>query len=128
MSIALTTDLPLKKSFIVVDEAEEFSGVLVENPLDNEFLTTSIISDQFHSEFHIQGRSRAGQYMVKRPSDVAEWVSLASDINVRTLRLRLALRERVFISTGKWGIKVSPLPVESHSAWSCKLLFAKRIH
>ena len=49
MSIALTTDLPLKKSFIVVDEAEEFSGVLVENPLDNEFLTTSIISDQFHS-------------------------------------------------------------------------------
>ena len=66
--------------------------------------------------------------MVKRPSDVAEWVSLASDINVRTIRLRLALRERVFISAGKWGIKVSPLTVESHAAWSCKLIFAKRIH
>ena len=129
MAIALSTDLSLKRSLIIVDETEEFSSVLHESPLDNEFEITNIISDQFHSEFHCTGRSRAGQYMVKRPNDpVVEWVSLGSDINVRTLRLRLSIRERIFVSPGRWKIITSPLPVESHTGWSCKLLFAKRIH
>ena len=129
LAVALSTDLPLKRSLIIVDEAEEFSSILHESPLDNEFEITNIISDQFHSEFHCTGRSRAGQYMVKRPNDpVVEWVSLGSDINVRTLRLRLSIRERIFVSPGRWKIITSPLPVESHTGWSCKLLFAKRIH
>ena len=129
LSIALTTDLALKRSLIIVDSAEEFSSVLHESPLDNEFEITNIVSDQFHSEFHVTGRSRAGQYMVKRPNDpVVEWISLASDINVRTLRLRLSIRERVFVSKGVWKVQMSPLPVESHTSWQCKLLFAKRIH
>ena len=129
LAVALSTDLPLKRSLIIVDGEEEFSSILHESPLDNEFQITNIISDQFHSEFHCTGRSRAGQYMVKRPNDpVVEWVSLGSDINVRTLRLRLAIRERIFVSPNRWKIITSPLPVESHTGWSCKLLFAKRIH
>ena len=129
LAISLTTDLALKRSLVIVDESEEYSSILHESPLDNEFSVTNIISDQFHSEFHCTGRSRAGQYVVKRPNDpVVEWVSLASDINIRTLRLRLNIRERIFVSPGRWKIVTSPLPMESHTGWSCKLLFAKRIH
>lgn len=129
LSVALTTDLPLKRSLVVVDGAEEFSSILFECPLDNEFEVTNAISDQFHSEFSVTGRSRAGQYMVKRPSDpLVEWVSLASDLNVRTLRLRLSIRERVFVSKNQWKIVMTPLQVESHTSWQCKLIFAKRIH
>ena len=129
LSVALTTDLGLKRSLVIVDGTEEFSSILFESPLDNEFHITNIVSDQFHSEFHAAGRSRAGQYMVKGSSNaITEWVSLASDINVRTLRLRLSIRERVFISKGVWRIVLTPLPVESHTAWHAKLLFVKRIH
>ena len=67
--------------------------------------------------------------MVKRPTDpIVEWVSLASDINVRKLRLRLALRERKYLGAGKWSIVISDLPVADHTSWSCKLLFSRRIH
>ena len=129
MSVALTTDLQLQRSLILVDEKEEFSYMIHESPLDNEVVVQNTISDRFHSEFHISSRSRAGNYMVKRSTDpISDWVALASDIGVRTLRLRLNIRERVFVSAGKWKIIVSPLPVESHTCWSCKLLFAKRIH
>lgn len=129
MSVSLTTDLQLQRSLILVDEREEFSYMIHEAPLDNEVVVQNTISDRFHSEFHISSRSRAGNYMVKRSNDpISEWVALASDIGVRTLRLRLNIRERVFVSPGKWRIVVSPLPVESHTSWSCKLLFAKRIH
>jgi len=129
LSIALSTDLQLQRSLVIVDEHEQYSYMIYESPLDNEVQIQNTVSDQFHSEFHISTRSRAGQFMVKRSSDpITEWVALASDIGVRSLRLRLYIRERIFVSKGVWKIVLSPLPVESHTSWSCKLLFAKRTH
>jgi hypothetical protein len=130
LSIALTTDLQLTtKNLLIVDGRQERSYMLGNYPLDNEIQIQSEVSDQFHTEFRVSARCRAGLLVLKRPSDsVVEWVSLASDLNVRNIRLRLSLRERKYLGDGKWGISIADLPVESHTCWSCKLLFAKRTH
>ena len=129
MSVALVTDLQLTKSIVILDEKEQRSYALGDYPLNNEVKITSTITDQFLTQYTVQSNCRAGQLMVKRPTDpIVEWVSLASDINVRKLRLRLALRERKYLGAGKWTIVIGDLPVADHTSWSCKLLISRRIH
>ena len=129
MSVALVTDLQLGKNIIILDEKEQRSYAIGDYPLNNEVKITSTITDQFLTQYTVESQCRAGQLMVKRPTDpIVEWVSLSSDINVRKLRLRLALRERKYLGNGKWTIQIGDLPVAEHTSWSCKLLFARRIH
>ena len=129
MAVSLTTDLQLKRNVIIVDEKEQRSYALGDYPLNNEVTITNTVSDQFLSSFSVTSQMRAGQLMVKRPTDpIVEWVSLANDIEVRKVRLRLALRQRKYLGDGKWTITIGDLPVADHTSWSCKLLFARRIH
>ena len=129
MAVSLVTDLQLKRSLVIVDEREQRSYNLGDYPLNNEVRVVSTISDQFNTTYSVSAQCRAGQLQVKKPNDaVCEWVSLASDIDVRKLRLRLALRERKYIGNGRWAITIGDLPVADHTSWSCKLLFARRVH
>jgi hypothetical protein len=121
--------LQLARSLVVVDEKEEISYFLGNWPLDNSVSITSTVSDEFISKYDITSANRAGQLMMKNPdTPITDWVSLAPDVNVRQFRLRLSIRQRHYQGGGRWKTILSPLKVEDHACWSCRLVFARRSH
>ena len=127
VAIVLATDLQVRRSICIVDNAEINHYALGEWPLTNMVQTHTTCSDEFHSTFTVQSYCRAGQYELVNPSHpVSEWKALSPDSNVRQLRVRLYIRERIYQGANRWKTVLKPLVIGSHTSWSCKLIFVEK--
>ena len=127
LSISLETDMPLARNIVLSEEQETRSYSLGTFSLNNEVTISNVIQNTIMSEFHLQSQSRAGSVVLKNADNpITNWVSLAPSTNVRNIRLRLQLRERIFREGTGWAIVTRALPVASHNNWNAKLIFAKR--
>jgi hypothetical protein len=129
LSISVATDLPLQRSLTITDDRQCRDFTVGSFDLNNQVTISSEVSDQITSVFTVQSQSRAGHTALKKSGPPNYWVALKPAVNIRQLRVRLMIRERVWdLTTDQWRIVHKNLPMEKHQTWQCCLIFAKKTH
>jgi hypothetical protein len=129
LSISVATDLPLQRSLTITDDKQCRDFTVGSFDLNNEVTVSTEIADQITSVFTVQSQSRAGHTALKKSGPPNYWVALKPAVNIRQLRVRLMIRERVWdLTTDQWRIVHKNLPMERHQTWQCCLIFAKKTH
>jgi hypothetical protein len=129
LSISVATDLPLQRSLTITDDRQCRDFTVGSFDLNNEVTVSTEIADQVTSVFTVQSQSRAGHTALKKSGSPNYWVALKPAVNIRQLRVRLMIRERVWdLKTNQWRIIHKNLPMERHQTWQCCLIFAKKTH
>ena len=129
LSISVATDLPLQRSLTITDDKQCRDFTVGSFDLNNEVSVSTEVSDQITSVFRVQSQSRAGHSALKKSGPPNYWVALKPAVNIRQLRVRLMIRERVWdLNTDQWRIVHKNLPMEKHQTWQCCLIFAKKTH
>ena len=129
LSISVATDLPLQRSLTITDDRQCRDFTVGSFDLNNEVSVSTEVADQVTSVFTVQSQSRAGHTALKKSGPPNYWVALKPAVNIRQLRVRLMIRERVWdLKTNQWRIVHKNLPMERHQTWQCCLIFAKKTH
>ena len=129
LSISVSTNLPLKRSYTVTDDKICRDFTLGSFDLNNEVQVTQRITDQISSVFDVTSLSRAGHTALKPSGPPHYWVEMSSGRNIRNIKMKLMIRERRWNPiTDTWSIIHKTLPLEKHQTWQCCLIFAKKTH
>ena len=129
LSISVATDLPTRKSLTITDDRQCRDFSVGSFDLCNELKIQTEVTDQLTSVFTIESESRSGHVALKKSGPPNYWTLMAPSTNLRHLRIRLMMRERVWNAVSdEWRIVNRDLPVAPHQTWHCNLLFARRTH
>ena len=129
LSISVATDLPTRRSLTITDDRQCRDFSIASFDLCNELKITTEVTDQLTSVYTIESEGRSGHIALKKSGPPNYWTMMAPSTNLRHLRLRLMMRERVWDErSGQWRIVNRDLPVAPHQTWHCNLLFARRTH
>ena len=129
LSISVATDLPTRRSLTITDDRQCHDFSVGSFDLCNELKIQTEVTNRLTSEFQIESEGRSGHVMLKKSGPPNYWTLMAPSTNLRHLRVRLMMRERVWDkATDKWRIVNRDLPVAPHQVWHCNLLFARRTH
>ena len=129
LSISVATDLPTRRSLTITDDRQCRDFSVGSFDLCNELKIQTEVTNRLTSEFQIESEGRSGHVMLKKSGPPNYWTLMAPSTNLRHLRVRLMMRERVWNeATDTWRIVNRDLPVAPHQTWHCNLLFARRTH
>jgi hypothetical protein len=129
LSISVATDLPIQRSLTITDDNQCRDFSIGSFDLNNEISISTEVTNQLTSVFQFTSQSRAGHIALKPSGPPNYWVQMSPAVNLRHLRVRLMIRERVWDElSGLWGIKNKVLPIGAHQTWQCNLLFARKTH
>ena len=129
LSISVATDLPTRRSLTITDDRQCRDFSVGSFDLCNELKIQTEVTDQLTSVFSIQSEGRSGHVALKKSGPPNYWTIMGPSTNLRHLRVRLMMRERVWDEgSNSWRIVNRDLPVAPHQTWHCNLLFARRTH